>query len=344
MATHSETETRPIWLRPRWRAAAEAWVADQIAAMGLQLAGSIEQPHVRWWSTVLRVPTTGGVLWFKASYPGGAFEAALMPLLATLRPAETAEIVAADGDRGWTLARDAGVRLREIGGDVAPVDHWAALLPRYAELQIDLAARRDELLALGMPDLRLAVLPGLLAAALDDDDLLLLDAPDGLSRTDRERLAGGLADVARLCERLAAVGIPETIQHDDLHDGNVFVRGGRYVFFDWGDGCVSHPFHTLVVTFRALCHRHGWVPGGPEIVRLRDAYLEPWGRFGSRADLVAATDLALRTGTIQRTMAWRRLLLAMPPAVRAEHLETVPFGLRLYLLDGPYGTWDVEPA
>ena len=59
-----------------------------------------------------------------------------------------------------------------------------------------------------------------------------------------------LPEYAERCELLAAFGIPETIQHDDLHDGNVFVRDGRNLFFDWGDSCVSHPFHTLVVTLR----------------------------------------------------------------------------------------------
>jgi Ser/Thr protein kinase RdoA (MazF antagonist) len=28
--------------------------------------------------------------------------------------------------------------------------------------------------------------------------------------------------------------VDRTLQHDDLHDGNVFVRDGRYLFFDWG--------------------------------------------------------------------------------------------------------------
>jgi hypothetical protein len=38
-----------------------------------------------------------------------------------------------------------------------------------------------------------------------------------------------------MCRQLSAVAIPETVQHDDLHDGQVFVRDGRYLFFDWGD-------------------------------------------------------------------------------------------------------------
>ncbi len=340
METESGSSTVLPWRRPEWRAEAEAWIRNEVRRLGLVVTGEVGQPHVVWWSTVLRVPTSRDTLWFKATQPDGAHEARLAPLLASLRPAESVEIVALDAERGWTLARDAGVRLREIGGDIAPVDHWANLLPRYAELQIDLAGRRDELLALGVPDLRLGVLPGALRAVLGESELLRLDATGGLSTAERDRTVGQLAEFAGLCRRLSDFGIPETLQHDDLHDGNVFVREGRYVLFDWGDSCVSHPFHTLAVTLRALAHRHGWAPGGQEVARLRDAYLGPWSRWAPHDDLVEAAGLALRTGTIQRALSWHRVLAAMPPAVRAGHVDTISYGLRLYLKAGPFGTWD----
>ncbi len=54
--------------------------------------------------------------------------------------------------------------------------------------------------------------------------------------------------VGEMCDELAGYGLPETIQHDDFHDGQVFVRDGRYLLLDWGDACVSHPFFTLSVT------------------------------------------------------------------------------------------------
>ena len=340
MDTESERGTGLTWRRPEWRAEADAWIRSEVRRLGLVVTGEIVQPHVVWWSTVLRVPTSSATLWFKATQPAGAYEARLGPLLAAMRPAESVEIVGLDADRGWTLARDAGVRLREIGGDTAPVDHWANLLPRYAELQVDLAGRRDELLALGVPDQRLGVLPDGLRATLEGSELLGLDATGGLSSEERDRIAGQLPAFAELCRRLSAIGIPETLQHDDLHDGNVFVRDGFYVFFDWGDSCVSHPFHTLAVTLRALAYRHGWVPGGQEVTRLRDAYLGPWRALAPESDLVEAAGLALRTGTIQRALSWRRVLAAMPPDVRAGHVDTVSYGLRLYQKAGPFGTWD----
>ena len=52
-----------LWTQPEWLAGAEAWIRERV-----DLTGEIEQPHVRWWSTVLRVPTADGVVWFKACH------------------------------------------------------------------------------------------------------------------------------------------------------------------------------------------------------------------------------------------------------------------------------------
>ena len=64
----------------------------------------------------------------------------------------------------------------------------------------------------------------------------------------RRRLEADAGGARRLRASSRRFGIPETIQHDDLHDGQVFVQDGRYLLLDWGDACVSHPFFTLAVT------------------------------------------------------------------------------------------------
>ena len=56
--------------------------------------------------------------------------------------------------------RDGGERLRELVHSAGRPRRWEELLPEYAELQLALAPHVDELLAAGVPDERLAVLPG----------------------------------------------------------------------------------------------------------------------------------------------------------------------------------------
>ena len=106
-------DPRLLWVQPEWLAGATSWIRSRLDDQGISLTGEIEQPHVRWWSTVLRVPTSEGDLWFKANAPPHAFEAELIAILERLRPGRVPELVALDAGRGWMLMRDGGTRLRE---------------------------------------------------------------------------------------------------------------------------------------------------------------------------------------------------------------------------------------
>ena len=291
------------WTDEDWFAEATAWIREQV-----ELTGEIEQPHVREWSTVLRVPSANGTLWFKAVSPVHAFEPRLTALLAREQPGQVPDVLAVDGDRAWMLMADGGTRFRDLP---ATVVDWERVLPGYAELQIAVTPLADAMLDLGVPDRRLDKLP-----------------------SELRRLARGypeleqcVPEAVRLVDELAAHGIAETIQHDDLHDGQVFVRNGQYRVFDWGDSCVSHPFHTLTVTLRAAAWKLELEPGGPEILRMRDAYLEP---FGPPAELAPIAQVAYRTGTLARALAW----------TQDDDPEAVGYGVRRFLENGPMGSWD----
>jgi hypothetical protein len=316
------------WLDPEWRAEAESWVREHAV-----LKRPPEQVHLQRWSTVLRLETTDGVLWFKATTELHAFEARLAELLAGTCADRVTAPVASDAARGGMLMRDAGTRLRELAEPFDP-RRWEEILPRYADLQIELTPKADELLALGVPDERPAGIPDKIEALLHDERALMLDESDELTAEQRDELLLRLPELRALTTELESFGIPPTLQHDDFHDGQVYVEDGRYRFLDWGDSCISHPFHTLTVTLRALAWRHGLEPGSATLLRLRDAYLEPFA-----APSVAA-DIAYRTGTLARALAWYRYVRALPPAeIDPDDAESVPYGLRLYLENGPLGTW-----
>lgn len=315
------------WTSAEWLTEAKAWIRGHG-----EPTAEIEQIHVRPWSTVLRVPTADGDLYFKAVAPVHAFEPALTALLAELQPGRVPDVLATDVERGWMLMRDGGTRIRELVQSAADLHHWEASLSEYARLQIETASHAEAMLAIGVPDERLSLLPRHL------EELLALHPP-GLTADEERRLAEALPRIEAMCRELAGLGIGETIQHDDLHDGQVFVRDGRYLVFDWGDSCVSHPFHTLTVTLRAIAWKLGLPPGGPELMRLRDAYLEPFGPFQD------SVDLAYRTGTIARALAWHRMVSVRDPEdVDEEDATASAYGLKLFLAGGPIGSWTYPGA
>jgi Phosphotransferase enzyme family len=322
-----------LWRRPEWLSEAVDWIRERV-----DVTGEIEQPHVYWWSTVLRVPTAGGDVWFKACHPSHGFEPALTLELARLRPERVIEVIVADPERGWMITADAGTRLRELLASADDLARWEEVLPLYADVQLAAAGLADHLLELGVADERLAGLPARFERVLAARDVLLVDRKDGLDAGQHKRLLASVREVERLSAELAAVGIPETVQHDDLHDGNVFVRDGEYLVFDWGDSCISHPFHTLAVTLRAAAWRFELEPGDPRLEQMRDAYLEPFGRYGSRDELLAAFATAYRLGTIARALSWYRAVQTFPE-IEPDQSDSVPYGLKLFLNNGPIGTW-----
>jgi hypothetical protein len=275
--------------------AVEEWLRVYVEPVG-----TIETVHERPWATVLRVPHASGVAYFKACAPVQTFEPRLTAELFARWPDRVAEVLGYDEERRWLLLADAGTPVGTFGN---PPEAWLAALPLYAELQRGEVAHAHDHLAHGLPDLRPATLPARF------DELLQLDLP--LEHDEVRQLQHYAARLAELCDELAAYDVPETIQHDDLHHGNLYAQGRSLRVLDWGDTSISHPFVSLVVTFRFLEERTKLAAGDPWFVRLRDAYLEPWG-----GDLVPAFTLAFHVGTFLRTIAYMRQRVVLSPEER----------------------------
>ncbi|WP_211291377.1 phosphotransferase [Micromonospora wenchangensis] len=351
----------PGWADPQWRATALDWVTGQLDRHGRRVTGPVEARQ-RPWSLVWQVPTDAGPYWFKANNPGTAYEAVLLAELPRHAPGRVLDPVAVDPARGWSLLPHGGPSLRDLAepdptrwADVlaayadlqrtvapradalvalgVPDQRPAALPALLADLLDDRAALllasehdgTDTRPATGGTDTRPA--PGddgdgdtRPAAGVDGDGAGSDDG--GLDAATYERLRAYLPRFADDCGRLADTGIPASVQHDDLHDGNVFAADG-YRFFDWGDASVAHPFGTLLVTLRSVAHTYSLPEGDPVLLRLRDAYLEAWTDRHDRAALREAAGLAVRVTTVSRALSWRRALATTDPG-RAEYADAVP--------------------
>nr|WP_276610841.1 phosphotransferase [Kineococcus siccus] len=221
------------------------------------------------------MPVAGGDAWLKACPPPTAHEVRLLPALVRWGVPHVLGPLATEPDRGWLLLPDGGPSVRDTGDDAA----WPAALAGCAQLQRATSGHVAELLALGVPDARPAVLADVAA------DLVDRCAP---------HLRGVLPRVADEAAELGALGPAPTLQHDDLHPGNVFARGLR--LFDWGDACVGHPFASLLVAEREE-HRDAD----------RAAYLQGWGPVAPRA-----VELAVRLAAVSRAASWDRALASVP--------------------------------
>jgi len=318
-----------LWRRRAWRGSAVRWAERRLAERRIQLTGRPDQFHIRPWSTVILLPTDSGPVFFKATLPPLRFEAGLTAAIAVWAPNEVANPLAIDARRGWLLLEDGGQRLREIIAKDRAVGHWQRILPHYAELQLAMASHVRHALKLGTPDRRAVALVTRYRRLLDESSLVRTRLREGVTRPQAKALSELAREVGVWTEELGIV--PETIQHDDLHDGQVFVKDGRYRVLDWGDACVSHPFFSMSVVERSVAYRFDLKPGSKVIARLRDIYLEPFTAFASPARLRAIYPLAIRLGWISRALSWATLIPYLSRAEKRKERGDVPRSLGRFL-------------
>lgn len=338
MLTESQPPLLP-WKKPGWLEEASEWIAARLEERDIQLNGPVEQIHVRPWSTVLSAPTLSGTVFMKASAPVLAHEPGLTQALSRWRPDCIQSVWAVDLDRAWMLMPDESPMLRSLIQSPADLVHWEQILPVYAGVQQEMMARQAELLKLGLLDRRLSGLPEQFAQLLADRDAMRIDQEDGLTRQQYRELLALLPRYRVMCERLASFGIPVTLHHDDFHDANVFVPGGRYAFSDWGESCLAHPFFTMLVTLRSIAYRFDWAYGAgehqyqfaPEILHLRDIYLSCWTDYGTPDDLLKAFQLAWKVAMVSRALTWHRVISFLGAEGQSSHGYAVPAWLGEFL-------------
>jgi Ser/Thr protein kinase RdoA (MazF antagonist) len=195
-----------------------------------------------------------------------------------------------------------GTLMEEMGGrvlDEDPEDTWGLGLRRLAELQLAWVGASGALLAAGAQDRPIASL-GRLVGELEPVHARLAAAEPGAWPA-----WGAVADgIADRCASLAASDLPDTLVHGDFHPGNVNVRDGEALLFDWSDGAVSHPFADLTCFLRRAAtpatRRH-----------MADAYLGVWAAGYGMTRVERALEDALVVGALYQVATYLALVPAM---------------------------------
>jgi len=282
---------------PEWRADAEAWIAERLAAVELTVIGPIEQPRVRPWSTQLVVPTDGGIVWFKANCGAQAFEPRLQAVLARLAPDEVDEPLAVDDDRAWMLTRDRGATLGE--SRTPTVADWRRVVAAWATLQRRVADHDHAVIGAGVADCSPATVPERLDRMIAVLSRLADDHPARITFDVADRLREARPFVVAAARTLADSPLPSTLQHGDLHLWNVFTVDGELRFFDFGDAQWAHSLEALCIPWAIT--RHDSSAPWPDLLA---AYREPWAdelTLDEMSELMAA---AVVTQPVNRSLTW----------------------------------------
>ena len=328
------TQPQLLWHDPEWQKQAHDWIQSEAKQNSIELTGEIEQPHAYAWSTVMRVPSSEGMLFFKATAAETVHEIALTQRMAEWFPDCLPDIVSAEPSRGWMLMHDGGEQLRASIRPTKDIKPWEPVITRYAELQIGLAEHISEILAMGIPDHRLALLPTRYTELLADEASLMIGQEKGLTPTEFQQLKELKPRLEQICAKLSSFGIPASLNHGDFHDGNILLKDGHITFFDWGDASVTHPFvslRTLFVSIEIALNLDDY-SFTPEMASLLDRYLEPWQKFASKDALLTAYRLSKPVAAIVKTLSWHLTISRLEGPLREEYAWIVPEVLREFMV------------
>ena len=187
--------------------------------------------------------------------------------------------------------------------DVEDPAAWVATLSRLGETQHVLSAEVDRLAVAGVASAPLASLADEIPELLADRALLRIALDGGLDEPDAARLQAHAGNLREACERLAASGIPDSLDHGDLSASQVIVGEMGPVILDWSDASITHPF-LAVGAFHGAPDRGGQAgatQAGAAGAAAIEAYLSAWraavdpataGELLEAARLVAPLHLA----------------------------------------------------
>ncbi len=304
------TTLRQTWASEEWRGRVQLWISQVLPTFGLSQVGPLMSQHITFWSTQLVVPTDQGKIWFKENNPGQFAEASIMAALADIVPDHVSPPLAIEPSKGWMLTFDHGATLSSLHSDDS--DIWVRALTDFADLQRSVVPHVDTLTTAG-----LVIMNPEVAANFVENQLLLHTGlprahPLHLAAADADHVLVQLPAVAEAVDVLRDVGVPLSLDHNDLHPGNAFLPGSTTQpvrFFDFADAYWAHPFSALFVPMGMMCEQWKVTPADPRIQRVISAYLEHWTDFAELSELRRALEPALQLARVHRYGSWLRLFV-----------------------------------
>ncbi|KNC18722.1 hypothetical protein AC792_10535 [Arthrobacter sp. RIT-PI-e] len=301
---------REMWASPGWRQQAQGWIDLVLGGLGVVRTGAVEQPRIRSWSTHLTVPTDHGLLWFKENNPGQLAEAAVMTVLGDLAPDHVSAPLATEPSRGWMLTADHGATLDTLTENTAAT--WSRVVSDFADLQKRVAPHGERLSGAGLSIMNPEVAAQFVESQLHLHTGLPVAHPLHLTMDQAREVLRRLPAVDAAVEVLRGVGVPLSLDHNDLHTRNCFLpgtKGAPVRFSDFADAYWAHPFSTLLVPVTRLCEQWGVPPSDPRISSVISAYLERWTDHAPLPELLPAVEPGLQLAGVHRYGSWVRLLV-----------------------------------
>lgn len=268
---------RQCWDSSTWLTEVSAWLYTKLNQLNAQPIGPLQQ--VSGWALgqILKQTTNKGDFYFKATafLPTFSNEAQLCQLLSSLFPQTTPEVIAIDANKQWMLTANFGATLPEN----TPLSVWSKVFSQYSKMQIASIPHTDNLKKNGCLHRPIVQLPEQLEHIFN-----ILSTTEILTDEIFNAATPIIQAVRESIVKISKYSIPETLVHGDLHIENVAAKDNSFVFFDWSDACVSHPFIDGTYIYR--------MPDTQEKQHIIETYLSQWNTYLAFDALMVAWNTA----------------------------------------------------
>ena len=265
------------WQQSDWLLPANKWVSEQLALLSIDTSQKLQE--VSGWALgqVYKQTCSQGDFYFKATalLPLFSNEAQVNKKLAKLFVNKVPEVVAINADKQWMLTTDFGGGLPEN----ADKKHWQLAFGEFAKLQIAAIEHTETIKQHGCLSRHANYTLVQLTEYFSDTEIVN-HLPEQVTSA-RVQI---LAEVEQSIIALEQLAIPNTLVHGDLHIENIASTNNGYLFFDWSDACIAHPFVDGTYIYR--------MDESEDKQAIIDAYLTPWREMFAKDIVDKAWQLA----------------------------------------------------
>jgi hypothetical protein len=227
------------------------WIDEAVDWIGSETGSSYRRPRARIEQfnaspdyCLLKVSGEGQPpVWLKAAPMSLASEYAVTLRLTERFPRYLPKVIGSREDWSAWLSADGGWPMSK---DIAESRFLSNVGRRLAELQLASIDEVPELLTAGCTDQRIMALsPDIRRLLPYLEESMTAPIPGELRLVKRSRLDEIANFVEEMCLRLDALGVPDTLLHNDISPDNILCGGDGAVFLDWAEAGVGIPFVSL---------------------------------------------------------------------------------------------------
>lgn len=256
-----DTPDQGPFSRLGWIDDAKKWIQEGLQSRFVEFTENVRVLNASGRFALVRLGTLHPpAYWLKATGAPNAHEFVITTTLARLFPSYLPPLVAARADWNAWVMEDMGRPLQEAFS----LSSFEQALDCLAGLQKASMAHLETLVASGCFDQRVprlrAHLPELMQYL---EKIMAMQTSTKALPIEPKRLAELRLLLEDAYTRMEAIGIPDTLIHNDMNAGNILVDGTRAVFTDWAEAYIGNPFLTFQhLRFQAEQEdtSHTWAP------------------------------------------------------------------------------------